>query len=147
VATLRGEVVGLLSDYGGELRSVVPLDSLGSVIDRLFAERQVHRATLGISYVQSTWLSTFVTSGVPDDGALITALKAPAKAGQAGLMVGDRVVKAAGELVAERSLSSLLQQYRPGARIDLTVERAGKEVRVDVTLGEQVSKPTPSTKP
>ncbi len=150
VTTLRGDVIGLVADYGGELRAVVPLDSLGSVIDRLFADHEVHRSALGITYVQSAWLAPFVTSGVPTDGALVTAVRTPAPKTAApggGLQVGDRIVAVAGERVAERSLSSLLQQYRPGTRLNLSVNRGGNELTVTVTLGELVGKQAASAKP
>lgn len=151
VTTVRGEVLGLVADYEGQLRAVVPLDNLGSIIDHLFADHQVSRPTLGITYVQSAVTSSFVTVAVPSDGVVVTAISkrstVPGSANTGDLQIGDRIVAVAGERLTTRSLTSLLQQYQPGMQLDLTVDRKGRELKVTVTLGEVVSKPIASPKP
>jgi S1-C subfamily serine protease len=147
VANLRGEIIGLVGEYGGEARVIIPLDSLNSIIDMLFAKNEVHRASLGLSYLQSEWTELFLPA---DDklgqGATITssakrvALSAKGAAALAGFKEGDRIISIGSDRLGVRSLSSLLQQYRPGDRLEFLVERQGKEIKLLVTLGNAASK-------
>lgn len=139
VSTLKGDVIGLLVSYNGSLQAVLPLDTLGAIIDTLFANQVVGRPVLGVNYEQSSWVGEAATGG---SGALLAAgggrpavqPKSPAAA--AGLQAGDRIVTVGDERLAARSLSALLQHYRPGASVPLTVVRQGQERTVTVTLGQ-----------
>ncbi len=148
VTTLRGEVVGLVADYEGQLRAVVSLDNVGAVIDQLFAVHELHRPALGLSYLQGAWVAPFVSDSTSAEGATVTAVLKRSGATTKGapvtadLKAGDRIVAIAGERITERSLSSLLQQYHPGTRLELLVSRQGQEQKLNVVLGEVVSKPT-----
>jgi len=152
VATLRGEVVGLVADYGGAARAIVPLDSLALVMEGLFSKQELQRPSLGIFYLDASWVAPFLPIGQAtfSEGALATpsgkqpAVAPRSPAANAGLKEGDVVVALGGERLGRRSLSSLLQQYRPGARVELTVERPGKEVKLVATLGEVVARAVPA---
>ncbi len=147
VATPQGEVIGLLATYGDETRAVVPLDTLANIIDSLFTSQEVQRPVLGVTYVQHSWLTPFSADEHGSDGvALIGSSRRPAvipkgPAEAAGLKDGDEVVAVAGERLASRSLSSVIQQYRPGASLELDIVRNGKPMTVSVTLGAVSAKP------
>jgi len=145
VANTRGEVLGLLSSWNNQLISVIPLDSVGTVIDGLFANQQVSRPTLGVSYVQSFWLKPYLTQDVVlGEGALLLATgKNPAvnsKGPAASLKENDLIVALDGQRFNGRSLSAMLQQYRPGAKVEFTISRGGQVSKLTITLGEQVAK-------
>lgn len=147
VANLRGEIIGLVGEYTGEARAIIPLDSLNSVIDMLFSKNEVHRASLGLSYLQSEWTELFFPA---DDklgqGATVmssakrVALPAKGPAALAGFREGDRIISIGSDRLGLRSLSALLQQYRPGDRLEFLVARQGKEIKLPVTLGDAASK-------
>ena len=108
--------------------------------DALFAEQAARRPLIGLTYVQSTWLLTPSSPGAA--GAVLTsaarraAVVSNSPAAKAGLKEGDSIVAIDNEPLNYLSLSFMLQRYRPGATVELTVERAGKEQKVKVTLGE-----------
>lgn len=147
VATSQGEVIGLLATYGNEVRAVVPLDTLANIIDSLFTSQEVQRPVLGVTYVQHNWLTPFSADEYGADGATLIGSsrrqavvpKGPAEA--AGLKDGDEIVAIAGERLVSRSLSSVIQQYRAGAPLDLDIVRGGKSLTVSVTLGAVSAKP------
>ncbi|HLD85884.1 MAG TPA: S1C family serine protease [Patescibacteria group bacterium] len=140
IVSLQGKVVGLAADYGGVVRGVVPLANLSPVMETLFAEQAARRPLIGLTYVQSTWLLTPSSPG--SAGAVLTsaarraAVVSNSPAAKAGLKEGDSIVAIDNEPLNYLSLSFMLQRYRPGATVELTVERAGKEQKVKVTLGE-----------
>lgn len=142
IFTAQGKAVGLAIDFDGALRGVVPLDNLGVVIDGLFSGKQVLRPSLGLSYVQERWLAPFSAEVREPDGALVLgssrrqAIVPKGPAAIAGVREGDRILSLAGERITERSVSALLQQYRPGARLLLDVVRDGKPLSLNVELGE-----------
>ncbi|MDZ4229820.1 MAG: S1C family serine protease, partial [Candidatus Veblenbacteria bacterium] len=142
VVTLGGKVVGLVGDYGGSLRAVVPLGNLAGVIETLFANQPVRRSLLGVTYVQSTWLSLPAGEEQAATGALLVpgarraAVVAKSPAAQAGLREGDSIVAVDGRRLNGASLSLVLQRYRAGGTLELTVRRDGAERAVAITLGE-----------
>ncbi len=149
VFTTQGKAVGLITEFDGALQGVIPLDNLHSIIDNLFADGQVVRPTLGVSYVQGSWLTPFGAQPSGVTGALVTgssrrsALVAGGPAAAAGVREGDRIISLGTERLDERSLSAILQQYRPGARVELELERGGKAQTATVTLGSVKSTARP----
>jgi len=139
VLNLQGEIVGLAADYGGQLRGVVPLTNLQSVMATLFSEQKAVRPFLGATYIQSTWL---ITSATLKPGAILSGSakraavvpKSPAAA--AGLKDGDNIIAIAEQALGTQSLSLALQRYRPGSTVEFTIERAGRVQQIKVTLGE-----------
>ncbi len=147
VSNARGEVLGLLTKWEGEWRGVVPVDSVASVIDGLFSTKQVRRASLGVSYSQAAWLKAFIPENfklaegaVLLSGAKLPAVQAKSPAAQAGFKEGDVILTVDNQRLDRISLSAALQQYRPGNKIEFTVNRDGKTIKLTAELGEQVSK-------
>ncbi|HCM45843.1 MAG: 2-alkenal reductase [Parcubacteria group bacterium GW2011_GWD1_42_9] len=140
VINMEGKVVGLVADYGGSLRGLVPLINLLPAMDTLFSEQKVRRPLFGATYIQTDWLVT--TEPINSSGAILVsnakraAVVSKSPAAAAGLKEGDKILSVAGEKFSYSSLSLVLQRYRPGDVIELTIERAGKEQVVKVTLGE-----------
>ncbi len=74
--------------------------------------------------------------------ARIVEVIADSPAERAGLQVGDLVVAIDGKpLSLDRSLGTAVGAYRPGDRIELTLERSGREQKAKVTLGEASDDP------
>ncbi|MDP2328289.1 MAG: PDZ domain-containing protein [Dehalococcoidia bacterium] len=63
-----------------------------------------------------------------DDALAVTAVAEGSAAEDAGVQVGDRIVKVAGEPVADlAAVRAAIAAVEPGATYDLTVERDGRE--------------------
>lgn len=63
-----------------------------------------------------------------DDALAVTAVTEGSAAEDAGVQVGDRIVKVAGEPVADlAAVRAAIAAVEPGATYDLTVERDGRE--------------------
>ncbi len=140
VINLQGKVVGLVADYGGQLRGVVPLVNMTAVIDKLFSEQKTVRPVLGVNYLQASWLIT-ADSQVGNGAILATQARRPAviansAADKAGLKEGDRIIALDNERLTNLSLSAALQRFRPGSPVEIIIERSGKEEKINVTLGE-----------
>jgi serine protease Do len=73
-------------------------------------------------------------------GALIEGVTSGSSASQAGLQKNDVVVKWDGEAIeSAREMSRLIRETPAGRAIRLTVMRDGREVDVNVTLGERTN--------
>jgi S1-C subfamily serine protease len=72
-------------------------------------------------------------SGSDNDKAIVPG--SPAE--KAGIKQGDIITKVNGTHVEEgKGLATLLSQYAPGDKVELTLLRGGKEQKITVTLGE-----------
>ena len=73
-------------------------------------------------------------------GALIDAVTSGSSAAQAGLQKNDVIVRWDGEPIeSAREMSRLIRETPPGRAVRLTVMRDGREMEVNVTLGERTS--------
>ncbi|MFZ5391308.1 MAG: S1C family serine protease [Patescibacteria group bacterium] len=147
ISNTRGEVLGLLSKWEGEWRSVVPIGSIASIIDGLFADKQVKRASLGVFYSQASWLKAFTPADfkLAEGAILLASSKSPAVAAKspaalAGFKEGDVILAVDNQRLDRISLSAAIQQYRPDNKIEFTVNRDGKTIKLTAQLGAQVSK-------
>ena len=80
-----------------------------------------------------------VTKGSPADAAGLKASNKPVSISGHRLLVGGDIITAVDDrdIAALADLQSFLKQAQPGEQVTLTVLRTGKELQVDVTLGEQ----------
>lgn len=82
-----------------------------------------------------------------EDGVYVMAISDGSKAAEAGLEVGDRIVKADDQEISENTdLSGYIAKKDVGDRITLTVERDGEEKTVEVELVSKASLTTDDNK-
>jgi membrane-associated protease RseP (regulator of RpoE activity) len=82
------------------------------------------------------WLG--VTFVMVDDGARVSYVVPNSPADDAGIETGDVITEVDGRNVTESNrLDELIQQYDPGDRVELTVERNGRERTVEVRLASR----------
>lgn len=132
---LAGEVVGINTAGISDARSAtvparlafaVESNAARQVVDELIANGEVRRAYLGIEGDPTT------------DGAVVAAVQPDTPAAAAGLQPGDRITAIDGQPIAGQSeLQDALFDRDPGATATLTLDRAGSERQVDVTLAER----------
>jgi S1-C subfamily serine protease len=72
------------------------------------------------------------------DGILITGVTRGTPAEKAGLKAGDVIIKIDNDVVnADNPLTNILWRHQPGETVKLTINRAGRETVVNVTLAER----------
>jgi S1-C subfamily serine protease len=138
VADARGAVIGIATaalsrSYG----VVVPTSTVSRVVAALLANGHVARPWLGIGAqpVPVAGASEAGGGAVPT-GLLISSLAPGGPAERAGLLIGDIVVRAAGQIAADlRALRDALAAH-VGRAATLSILRGGVAREVEVEVGE-----------
>ena len=114
----------------------IPINSAMKVADELIQYGKViDRATLGV-YLQEVSSNYFNYT----PGLYITGTANGSGAERAGLKAYDRIVSADGnEINSQSDLTKVLRDKNVGDTISLTIERNGKQMDVQVTLGSSGS--------
>ncbi|HPU12704.1 MAG TPA: trypsin-like peptidase domain-containing protein [Aeromicrobium sp.] len=136
---MSGNVIGINSaiNTGGSgngsvgLGFAIPINLVRNVSTQILAGQTVEHPQIGIT----------VSSATSDDkittvGAKISEVTAGGAGEKAGLKSGDIVTKVDGNPVASNeALIATIRGYSPGDKVTLTVQRGGKSIDVNVTLG------------
>jgi S1-C subfamily serine protease len=137
VVNADGATVGLCLGGG----TVLPISFIEEVMRGVFRDREVIRPKLGIRFVSLDTLPDAKTISPDVSGAQLVSLgsiRAVAKgssAEEAGLKEGDVITAVEHDRInGEATLSERLQDYAPGAEVELTVLRDGKTVKLKATL-------------
>jgi 2-alkenal reductase len=133
----NGEVIGIAGGDG----TIVPASFVVSVLRDLFKDGKITRPQAGARFISLDGLPNAQAAGYPSTGALLTgggkypAVTKGSAAEAAGLREGDVIVAVERDRInGDETLSERLQDYAPGAKVSLTVLRAGKELKVTMTL-------------
>jgi putative serine protease PepD len=133
---LSGRVIGvnaqIESESGGNdgVGFAIPSNTVEKIADQLISGGSVQHAYLGVA-TEDTEGST---------GARIAEVRPGTPAAEAGLKSGDVVTELDGKSVdSADELRTLIDAKRPGAKVELTVQRDGETLTLDVTLGTRPS--------
>ncbi len=134
LANNRGQVIGIntaVAGRGGQnIGFAIPIDSARTILDRL----RSGQAPQPVGYLG-------VSTSDPMDnsrGAEIVDVVTGGPADRGGIQIGDLVTDVDGkEVIGSDGLVGVLRQLKPGTKVTVTVERAGKPQRLSVTLGER----------
>ena len=128
----QGRVIGVNSQIASSSRQssgvgfAVPVDTVKEIAPRLVRGEEIERAYLGVSSTQDP----------TDDGAVVNAITPDGPAATSDLRTGDRITALDGTPIAKpEDLSRVVLERKPGERIELTVERGGRQRTIDVQLG------------
>ncbi len=145
---LAGQVVGINTAIAGEGQGIgfaINIDSVKTALDSVQRTGKIVRPRLGVRYLSiNTEIARSAQLPV-DKGALVYRGANPSDlpvvpgspADKAGIQENDIITKINGQEINENSsLVSLLQKYKPGDTITLTLLRKGDEQKVTVTLDE-----------
>jgi serine protease Do len=133
-----GQVVGInvATTRGADnIGFAIPVNTLKPILETFLREGRIIRPYIGISY-------TVVTKEIAEirdlpEGVFISRVLPDSPASKAGLERGDIVMSFDGtQINSENSLARLLSQRRVGDRVELLVDREGRELRVSVILEE-----------
>lgn len=134
LANRNGEIMGINSSIYSEtgentgIGFAIPISTAKRIADQLAAGKSVTRAGLGLSGPSTT------PSG--SAGAYVQSVTSGGAADKAGIKSGDLIVAVDG--VAIRSfdeLRGMASGYSPGDNVVVSVDRDGKMLEVNVTLG------------
>jgi serine protease Do len=141
---LKGEVVGIntaVAQEGQAIGFAIPINDAKNIIESVLQSGKVVRAYLGVRYISITPDNASDLGVDQKSGALVTggsgqpAILPNSPALKAGLQDGDIITAVNGQsLDSTQSLSNRLAQQKPGDKIELTVLRGGKEMKIQVTL-------------
>lgn len=86
----------------------------------------------------AVFCAVFATLGEPTTPPVVAAVQPGSPAAAAGIMAGDRVVSVSGRAVNRFEEIQDIVQIRPGERLALRVERAGRPVTLSVVTGSEL---------
>jgi S1-C subfamily serine protease len=116
----------------------VSSNTVKQIADELIANGKVVRGYIGIQYSPITPRQA-AQLGLPTGtiGIIVSQVVPGSPADRGGIQINDIITKVNDQAIdADHPLSSLLVRNRPGDKVKLTLIRSGKEMTVDVTLGQ-----------
>jgi putative serine protease PepD len=133
-----GRVIGVNSQIATRSGSssgvgfAVPVDQVKRVVPFLQRGAGVPHAYMGIA-----------SGDAQAGGAQVGDVVAGGPAAKAGIRAGDRIVQIARQPVRESDdIAAVVNDHRPGEKIDVVVERGGQRRTLTVTLGSQPNQPS-----
>lgn len=145
---LSGRVIGINTAIDVEAVNIgfaIPINQAKSAIDSVIEFGRIIRPRLGIRYIPVTPELAALSQMDVKQGALIygdsanLAVIPGGPADKSGLKMNDIIIEINGEEIDyNHSLSSILQQYRPGDEIEVSYYRAGKKEMVKIILDEMI---------
>jgi Do/DeqQ family serine protease len=145
----RGELIGINtqilspSGYNIGIGFAIPVNMARAVMTQLIEHGAVTRGKLGVT-VQGITGELAASLGLESArGAIVSGVEEGSPAARAGLQVGDVILALDGKpLDSSNSLRNQVAPLGPGARVELSVLRDGRERTVAATLAE-----LPATRP
>jgi serine protease DegQ len=145
----RGALVGIntaiYSQSGGSMGIgfAVPVDLARSVMESIVKEGRVVRGWIGVEPRDITAeMAESLALGVRQ-GVLITGVLQDGPASHAGVRPGDVVTKIGETAIANKAqLLRAVAAVKPQSTVSVTVQRAGKELELPVTVGLRPPAPT-----
>lgn len=140
---IHGQVVGIntaivSSQYGSALGFAIPINLAMRFVDQLIKTGMLEKAYLGV-YGRTVDENTAKSIGLKvESGALITDVIADSPADKAGLKTQDVIIKVNDLAIKTfEELVAVIHSYPPETTVELTVNRFGEKISVEVKLGHQ----------
>lgn len=136
-------VVGSLNIDSKDVYFQIPSNAVKKSLEKALSGSLDKQAHFGAYYVSITKEYAIANNIQQDRGALIwspsgkqgLAIIAGSPAETAGLRVGDVITMVGNQGVnLDNPLSNLMNQYKSGEIVQLTIQRAGQEIKIDVKL-------------
>ncbi|HTB06935.1 MAG TPA: Do family serine endopeptidase [Bacteroidia bacterium] len=137
----EGQLVGINSAIASTTGSytgysfAIPVNLVRKVVADMLQYGRAQRAFLGVT-IRTVDADIAKEKGLDGtEGVYIDALTANGAAEAAGLKEGDVILKVGDQSVNDvASLEEQIARYRPGDKVNVTVNRDNKQVSIDVTL-------------
>ncbi|AMW32933.1 Do family serine endopeptidase [Fervidobacterium islandicum] len=138
---IYGQVIGINTAIINPTQAMnigfaIPINVAKRFINQIIATGKVEKAYLGV-YVQTVTEELAKSLGLKvTKGVYVFQVEKDSPAAKAGIKEGDVIVKFNGQVVeSAEELTSLVRNYTPGTKVKVTLNRAGKEMTVEVALG------------
>ena len=141
---LKGQVIGINTAIAADAQSIgfaIPISATKGMLSHVIKTGKVERAYLGVQYVSITPAVKQEYDLTTDRGDYITSergssVQSGGPAEKAGVKDKDVIIAVNGYRVGEvASVSTLISEYEPGQKVELTVLRDGREIKLTATLG------------
>ena len=150
----RGEVVGintfLISPSGSfsGMGFAIPTQIVRPTVETLIRDGKVSHGHIGIGISDVTPENAKFFDDSNASGAVVTQVDPDSPGGKAGLQIGDVITEIDDQKVTDSGeLQVVVGQKQPGSKINLTVLRDGKTMKVPVTLEELGKRTAEGDKP
>lgn len=140
IVNARGEALGMATSGPRRTAAVIPAATVNRVVDQLVQRGRIARGYLGIGMQPVAFPETARRQlGLEADRGLLVVSVAPASpAEQAGILLGDILVKVEDSPISSiQALQSFLDSENVGKAIAFEVVRGGQLVKLNVTVGEK----------
>ncbi len=138
LVNIKGEVIGIntaILAEGQGLGFSIPINLAKWIADQLIEKGKVTRGWLGV-VIQEVTSDISEAIGIRE-GVIIAQIMPGSPAEKAGLKIGDIVLSVDGEKVKSvRDLQFKIMKTPPGNELKLVVLRDGKEIQINVKVGE-----------
>lgn len=133
-----GQVIGVdvaTTEGAQNIGFAIPINSVKQIVDEFLAKGFISRPYLGIQY-KFVSKEVAVLNEIPP-GAYIQNVIDSSPAEKGGVEQGDIITKINGQSIdAEKKVSDIISKNNISAKLEITVWRNGKELKLKVTLGE-----------
>lgn len=153
LVNLGGELVGITTTVvrgtqnGFQVQGVafaISSKTFMPIADAIMNNGRVARPYVGIQHQQVTEAVARQAGLSVPGGAIVLDVIADSPAARAGIRRGDVITKLAGvEITEDMPYLNVLVQQHPGATVPVTLLRGGREMTVEVTVGERLRTDTP----
>jgi len=140
VVNARGEVIGMATSGPRRSAATIPASTVNRVVDQLLQRGRIARGYFGVGVQPVAFPEDAARSlGVEGDRGLLVVMVEPSgPAGNAGVLLGDIVVRIDGsELRGAHSLQAALDSEKVGHPVTVDIFRGGKLVQLNVVVGEK----------
>ncbi len=117
-------VISGSKNESGNLCYAIPIEQVKRVVEKLKTSGKITPGWLGVNF--------------SSDSNLIQEVVKDSPAEKAGIVKGDQIEEIAGKSIASfRDIAAALQFSQAGGKIKITIGRTGKQLRLNVKLGER----------
>jgi S1-C subfamily serine protease len=143
VVNARGEVIGMATSGPRRSAATIPASTVNRVVDQLLERGRVAHGYLGVGIQPVAFPEgTARALGIKGEHGLLVVMAEPGgPAANAGVLLGDIIVRVDGaELRGLHSLQGTLDPDKIGQPIAVELVRGGKNIQVNVVVGERPEK-------
>ncbi len=141
LVTSRGELIGintfLISPSGAfsGMGFAIPSQIAKNTVDSLIRDGKIDHAYMGVGITDVTPENAKFFKMEKDQGAVISQVEPNSPGGRAGIKVGDVITHVDGKSVVDAGqLQVVISQKKPGTKVNVEVNRDGKQMTLPVTL-------------
>jgi len=142
---IRGDIIGIntaIINYAQSIGFAIPSNIVRKVVDELLAFGEVRRGWLGVGIETVTKKIAQQVKGKAGEGVWVNSVFEGDPAHQAGIRIGDVILRIGGTAVDTPSrMIRLIGAFSPGQSVSLDILRDGKRKVVTVKLENQKKRP------